>query len=149
MDPKQCLNNFVTGVPFRYTCYRISNHRIPLLRAYSGLPRAYLANEQIIGLHCFGPTRAYLGPTLPTSQSVNYIASGLLRPTSGLPCQPANHWISLLWAYWAYLGPTLPTANEKIIGNHCFGPTGPTSGLPCQPRARKSLAVEHNSIEDK
>ena len=68
--------------------------RQTLLRAYSGLPRAYLANEQIIGLHCFRPTRAYLGPTLPTSKSLDYIASGLLGPTSGLPCQRANHWIT-------------------------------------------------------
>ena len=30
--------------------------------------------EQIIGFHCFEPT----------------------KPTSSLPCQPANHWISLL-----------------------------------------------------
>ena len=96
-----------------------------------GLPWAYLGNEHILGFHCSGPT-------------------GL---TLGLPCQPTNHWIPLLWAYWAYLGPTLPTSKsldsialgllglhwashvkEQILGFHWFGPTGPTLGLPCQPR---------------
>ena len=70
----------VTGARIPCTCYRSSlpcpraNHWITLLRAYSGLHRAYLANQQIIGIHCFGPTRAYLGPTLPTSKSLEYIA---------------------------------------------------------------------------
>ena len=42
-----------------------------------------LANQQMIGFHCFEPTRAYLEPTLPTSKSLGFIASGLLGPTSG------------------------------------------------------------------
>ena len=60
-----------------------------LLRAYWGPPRAYLANEQIIGTHCCGPTGPYIEPTLPTSKSLEHTVSGLLGPTSGLPCQPA------------------------------------------------------------
>ena len=79
-----------SGLHRAYLC-QPTNHLIPLVRAYSCLHRAYLANQQIIGFHCFGPTRAYLGPTLPTSKSLDSIASGLLGPTSGLPCQPANH----------------------------------------------------------
>ena len=54
------------------------------------LPRAYLANQQITGLHGFEPT----------------------EPTSSLPCQPANHWITWLWAYRAYLEHTLPTSKS-------------------------------------
>ena len=88
-----------------------------------GLPCAYIADEQILGYHCSGPT----GPTL------------------GLPCQQPNPLISLLWAYRAHLGPTLPTiksldiiaigllglhwaylANEQILGYHWAAPTGPT-----------------------
>ena len=71
---------------------------------------------------------SYLGPTLPTSKSVEYIALGLLGPTSGLPCQPANHWISWLRAYSSL--PRAYLANQQIIGFHCFGTTwaylGPT-----------------------
>ena len=116
----------VTGARIPCTCYRSSlpcpraNHWITLLRAYSGLHRAYLANQQIIGIHCFGPTRAYLAPTLPTSKSLEYIASGLLGPTSGLPCQPPNHWNTLLRAYSGL--PRAYLANQQIIGIHCFGP---------------------------
>ena len=155
VDPKQCFNNVVAGVPWGYLCIEKDcnrctvclhllqtskslsllcqpwNHWIPLLQAYSGLHLACLANQQIIGFHCFEPT----------------------EPTLTLPCQPANHWISFLWAYsglpWAFL------ANQQIIRFHCSGPTraylgptlptsksldciasgllGPTSGLPCQP----------------
>ena len=62
----------VTGARIPCTCYRSSlpcpraNHWITLLRADSGLHRAYLANQQIIGIHCSEPT----------------------EPTLSLPCQP-------------------------------------------------------------
>ncbi len=73
----------VTGVRFLYTCYKPANHW------------AYLANQQIIGFHCFRLTRAYIWPALPTSKS----------------------WIRLLQAYsglhQAYF------ANQQIIGFHC------------------------------
>ena len=121
-----CYRNLcgpTSGLP----CQRV-NHWIPLLRAYWGLPRAYLANKQIIGYHCFGLTRGYLGPTLPTSKSLDTIASGLLGPTSGLPCQRANHWISWLRAHSGL--PRAYIANEQSIGYNCFGLTraylGPT-----------------------
>ena len=80
-------SDVVTGARFTYTCYGISN----------------------LAFHCSGPTWAYLGPTLPTSKSLAYIALSL-------PSLP-----------WAHL------ANQQIIGIHCFEPTEPTSSLPCQP----------------
>ena len=143
----------VTGARIPCTCYRSSlpcpraNHWITLLRAYSGLPRAYLANQQIIGFHCFGPTRAYLGPTLPTSKSLDTIASGLLGPTSGLPCQQANHWIPLLRAYWG-LTSGLPCQRA----NHWIPLLRAYSGLPRaylanQPILLKKLVTKANSIE--
>ena len=117
-----CSIHFVTGVRFTYTCYRVSN--------FVFLFKDTFANQQITGFHCFEHT----------------------KPTSSLPCHPANHWISLLRAYQAYLQPTLPTsksldfialslpslpraylANQQISGFHCFEPTKPTSSLPCQP----------------
>ena len=99
-----------------------------------GLPWAYLGNEHTPGFHCSGPS----------------------GPTWGPPCQPANHWIALLFSYAAYLGHTLPTsksldaialgllglpwgylANEQILGFHSFGANGPTLGLPCQPETHQ------------
>ena len=149
--------------------YQRANHWISLLCANSGLPRAYLANEQI-GFHCFWPTRAYLGPTLPKSTSLDCIASGLLEHTSGLSCQRVNHWISLIRVYSGL--PRAHLANEQIIGFRCFGftraylrPTlpmsksldftfsgllGHTSGLPCQSAYFfEKLDYEVNSIETK
>ena len=145
---------------------------------FIGFTRAYLgptfANEQILAFHCFGPTGptlglpcqrahpwipllwaywAYLGPTLPTSKSLDSIALGLLGlpwaylakeqilgfhwfgptgPTLGLHWQPGNHWIPLLWV--GLLGlPRAYLANKQMIGFHCAGPTEPTLGIPCQP----------------
>lgn len=81
---------------------------IDLYFSYSALPWAYLTNEQPAG------------------------------PNLGLPCQRANPWITLLWAYWTCLEP--PFANEQILGLHCSGPTGPTLGLPCH-RANRWITL--------
>ena len=88
-----------------------------------GPPGAYLANRHIIGLHGFGLTRAYLGPTLPITKSLDYITSDTLGPTSS-----------------AYVGPTLPTnkAKDPTLPTskpfHCIalGVLVPASCLPCQ-----------------
>ena len=77
--------------------------------ALLGLQWAYLANQQIIEFHCGGPT----------------------GPSSGLPCQQGNHWIQLLWAYWACLGSTLATSKSLAsiaLGDWAYlGPSLPTS----------------------
>ncbi len=119
------IEYFVTGVRFKctYTCYIIINPEFQCSEAtlklhlptsnvlhhalgHPRLPWTYLANEQIIGFHCVEPTE----PTssLPCQQANHWVS--LLCATDStwsLPCQRANHWISLLWAYRAYLEPTL------------------------------------------
>ena len=77
MDPKQCFKNVIAGVPWAYLCFQTR-----------------FRNWCTDSVHLL-----QIKPALPTSKSLDYIASGLLGPTSGLPCQPANHWNTLLRAY--------------------------------------------------
>ena len=85
-----------------------------------GLPWPYLAKKQLLGYHCSGPTWptlgplsqrarpwisllcahwAYLGPTFPTSKSVDVIALGLP---------------------WAFLEPTWPTTSLEHFQNSIY-----------------------------
>ena len=52
-------------------------------------------------------------------------------PSLGLPCQPTNHWIPLLWTCWAYLGPALPTS--KSLDSIALGLLRLPWGYLCQP----------------
>ena len=130
MDPKQCFKNVIAGVPWGYLCLQTR-----------------FRNRCTDSVHLL-----QIKPALPTSKSLDYIASGLLGPTSGLPCQPANHWIPLLRAcsglHRAYLCqpanhwiPLLCNlcysksldfiAMQSLLGNLCYrNLCGPTSGLP-------------------
>ena len=124
-----CIASGLLGPTSRLPC-QPANHWNTLLRPYSGLPRAYLANQQIIGIHCFGPTRAYLGPTLPTSKSLEYIAMQSLLCNLCCAIFAVQYLLrNLCYAIFArqsllsqslrsYLGPTF--ANQQIIGIHCF-----------------------------
>ena len=114
-------------LPEGYLCQR-ANHWVSLLWGYWGYLGATFANEQIIGFHCYGATGATLGMPLPTSKSLDFFAMGLLGLPWGYLCQRANHWLTLLWGYWAYLGATF--AKEQIIGFNCYGAAGATLGLP-------------------
>ena len=74
------------GLPWVYLCH-LANHWISLLWGNGGYLRATFANEELIGLHCYGATGATLGLPLPTSKSLDCIASWLLRLPWGYLCQ--------------------------------------------------------------
>ena len=66
---------------------------------------------------------------MPISKSLEYIASDLLGPTSGLPCQPANHWNTLLCnlCYAIFAVHSLLCniccaifAMQSLLGNLCY-----------------------------
>ena len=63
MDPKQCFKNVIAGVPWAYLCLQTR-----------------FRNWCTDSVHLL-----QIKPALPTSESLDYIASGLLGPTSGLP----------------------------------------------------------------
>ena len=110
--PCQPANHWI---PLLLTYWAYLGHTLPTSKSLDaialgllGLPWAYLAKEQILGFHWFGPT----GPTLAhlaNKQMIGFHCAGPTEPTLGLPCQPTNPWITLFLTYWADLGHTLPT----------------------------------------
>ena len=99
-------------------------------------PKAYLVNQQIIGIWRFEPFE----PTEPAVH-LNCQAANLEHSALSIPSRPqaylANqHFIGIHCFELSELTSSLPRAylaNQQILGIHWIEPTEPTSSLPWQP----------------
>merc|ERR1711903_170130 len=83
MKSKDFIASGLLGLPRGYPC-QPANPWISLLRGYWGYLGATLANQQILGFHCFGAT-GVLGATLANQQILGFHCFGATGASSGPP----------------------------------------------------------------